>query len=629
MMVPLRHRGPDGEATWTEGPVGLAHTRLSIIDLEGGGQPITNEDETVHVVFNGEIFNFVELRQELEARGHRFRTRTDTEVLVHLYEDDGLDLVDRLNGQFAFAIWDSRRGRLVLARDGAGILPLFHTQKGGRLLFGSEVKALLPLIGRPSLDPIALDQILTLWAPVSPRTPFAGVSELAPGHMLVAERGTVEVRQWWDWSFPESPDGYRTGPEAELAKELWSLLEAAARIRLRSDVPVGAYLSGGLDSSSLAALVKDAVGGRLRTFSIEFQDAGLDEAAFQQPMVERLGTDHSRIRCAASDIGLAFSETIRATECPVLRTAPAPMGLLSGLARREGYKVVLTGEGADEVLGGYDIFKEAKVRWFWAKQPNSEWRPLLFQRLYPYLELSSVGARTYVQDFFGIGFDDPESPLFAHLPRWVTSAHAKRFLNREFAETIVGSARDAVAALVPDRSRRWHRFNRAQYVEAKLLMSGYLLSSQGDRMLMRNSVEGRFPFLDPRVIGFAARLDPRLKMRVLNEKFLLKLAAEEYLPEVILRRPKQPYRAPDADAFFGAGHEAPEYVDDLLSETTLRRTGYFDPKTTALLVAKARRGGVRSVRDNQALVGILSTQLWHHHFIDRHESESTMTSERT
>jgi asparagine synthase (glutamine-hydrolysing) len=237
------------------------------------------------------------------------------------------------------------------------------------------------------------------------------------------------------------------------------------------------------------------------------------------------------------------------------------------------------------------------------------------------MELSSVGARSYVQDFFGVGLDDPDSPLFAHLPRWATSAQAKRFLARDFADAIPGSAREAVAALVPDRSRRWSRFNRAQYVEAKLLMSGYLLSSQGDRMLMENSVEGRFPFLDPRIIDFAARLDPRLKMRVLNEKYLLKMAAEDYLPEKILQRPKQPYRAPDAGAFFGPDHPTPEYVEALLSEETLRRTGYFDPHSTGLLVAKARRGGVRSVRDNQALVGILSTQLWHHHFIDRYDAD--------
>ena len=623
MGARLRHRGPDGEASWVEDAVGLAHTRLSIIDLEGGAQPIANETGTIRVIFNGEIFNFVELRAELESRGHRFRTRTDTEVLVHLYEDEGLDFVHELNGQFAFALWDAERKRLVLARDRPGILPLFHARKDGRLLFASEIKGLLPVIGRPTLDPVALGQILTHWAPVSPRTAFEGVEELPPGHMLVAEHGDVRIERWWDWTFPTSPDEYLRGSAEELAPELWSLLEDAARIRLRADVPVGSYLSGGLDSSTLAALVKDAVGDRLRTFSIGFEDRGLDEREFQRLMTERLGTHHSQVICSPQDIGAAFSDTVRATECPVLRTAPTPMGMLSALARDQGYKVVLTGEGADEVLGGYDLFKEAKVRWFWSRQPDSAWRPLLLERLYPYLDVSSVGAKSYVQKFFGIGLDEPESLLFAHLPRMVTTRQAMRLVHGDFAGRMGAAARDAAERLFPPEAGRWDRFNRAQYLEAKLLMNGYLLSSQGDRMLMKNSVEGRFPFLDHRVIEFANRLDPRMKMRVLDEKHLLKLAAEDYLPSEIVRRSKQPYRAPDAAAFFGPDGRTPEYVEELLSGDALRRTGYFDARGVGLLVAKARRGAVRSVRDNQALVGVLSTQLWHHHFIDRYAADYT------
>jgi len=621
MAAPLRHRGPDGERFWTEGRVGLAHTRLSIIDLEGGAQPIENESGSVRVVFNGEIFNFVELRAELERRGHRFRTRTDTEVLVHLYEDEGLGFLDALNGQFAIALWDATRERLVLARDRPGIIPLFHARRDGRLYFASEVKAILPLIGPPTLDAAALDQILTFWAPVSPRTPFEGVEELPPGHLLVAERGEVTIRRWWDWTFPAEGGPYAEGSAEDLARELWDLLEDATRIRLRADVPVGAYLSGGLDSSALAALVRSDAGDRLRTFSIGFEDAGLDERPYQRAMAEHLGADHSEIVCGHHEIAEAFPETVRATECPVLRTAPTPMGLLSGLAHREGFKVVLTGEGADEVLGGYDLFKEAKVRWFWSKSPGSAWRPNLLQRLYPYLELSSMRAQSYVRDFFGAGLDRPDDPFFAHLPRWTTTAQAKRFLAPDFARAGGTSALEAMRDLVPEAAAGWHRFCRAQYLEAKSLMSGYLLSSQGDRQLMRSSVEGRFPYLDHRVIELANRLDPRLKMRVLDEKHLLKRAARGHVPDRVLSRHKQPYRAPDAAAFFEPGRPVPGYVEELLSEEALRRTGYFEPRSATLLVAKARRGAVQSVRDNQALVGILSTQLWHHIFIDRFRSD--------
>lgn len=619
MISQLHHRGPDGYGYLTQGPIGLAHARLSIIDLSGGDQPIFNEDRSIAVVFNGEIFNYIELRAELEQCGHHFYTHSDTEVIVHAYEQFGDDFVRRLNGQFAIALWDSNAERLLLIRDRVGIAPLFYTQVQGRLLFASEVKALLPVLpASPSLNPAALDQIFTFWSPAGSQSLFENIHALEPGTLIIADRQGLRIQRYWDWTYPQSPDEYWSGSETQLADELRELLIDATQIRLRADVPVGAYLSGGLDSSVITSLIHHHTKTPLRTFSIGFEDESLDESAYQRLMIEHLQADHSHVVCNTADVGQQLPHTIWHTETAILRTAPVPMRRLSGLVREQGFRVVLTGEGSDEVLGGYDIFKEAKIRQFWARQPQSQWRPLLLKRLYPYLDLTPGRAQAYLQNFYGIGLDTPDSPVFAHLPRWDTTAKAKMFYSSELQQTLRD---DAIAQLqqgLPPAIHTWHPFNRGQYVEAKLLLGSYLLCSQGDRMLMANSVEGRFPFLDHRVIEFAARLPPRLKMHVLNEKYLLKQAMRKYLPEKIRVRHKQPYRAPDVPALFDAVSGRPlPYVQDLLAEETLKRFGYFDAKRVTLLMNKAVRGGAIGYRDNQALVGVLTTQIWHHLFVER------------
>ncbi len=298
----------------------------------------------------------------------------------------------------------------------------------------------------------------------------------------------------------------------------------------------------------------------------------------------------------------------------MLRTAPTPMQLLSGLVRRSDVKVVLTGEGADEVLGGYDIFKEAKVRQFWARNPASTWRPALLKRLYPYLDLTSATSAAYLKEFFGVGLDRPDDPFFSHLPRWATTAQCKLFLSEDFKRQIEGSAVERFREALPAGIDRWHPFNRAEYIEARTLLPSYLLSSQGDRMLMANSVEGRFPFLDHRLIAFANDLHPRSKMHVLREKHLLREAMRPDLPPSIVQRHKQPYRAPDAAAFLQG--EGPDYVNQLLGRQCLAGYGYFDPDKVGRLVAKLRRSRVHAARDNMAFVGILSTQLWHRQFVE-------------
>ena len=615
MVAQLAPRGPDGRGYYCDGRVGLGHARLSIIDLEGGAQPIANEDGTVWVVFNGEIFNYVELRADLLARGHCFTTRTDTEVLVHLYEEYGDAFVHHLNGQFAFALWDAPRRRLLLVRDRPGILPLFFTVDGDRLLFGSEVKSILPALRRaPRLDAAALDELMTFWAPTAPRTLFEGVEQVAPGEMLVVEDGRLSRQVYWDWSFPED-DAYLPGSADLLAEELRELLIDSTRIRLRADVPVGAYLSGGLDSSALVSIIHRHGDAALRTFSIGFEEEDLDESSFQQQMISHVGADHSRILCSNAAIGQDFPAAIFRTETPILRTAPVPMAMLSGLVREQGYKVVLTGEGADEVLGGYDLFKEGKIRRFWAQNADSRWRPLLLQRLYPYLDFTRAQGLPYLKNFFGVGLAQPESPFFSHLTRWQTTAQCKLFFSPELQARLREDAVERLAAGLPAGIGRWHGFNRAQYIEARTLMASYLLCSQGDRMLMANSVEGRFPFLDHRVIEFANQIHPRLKMRVLNEKFLLKQAMRGYLPEAIRARYKQPYRAPGRPAFFGP--DEPAYVREMLSPGAIGSYGYFDAARVERLHRKVERGRAIGQKDTMALVGILSTQLWHHHFVER------------
>ncbi|NJD08032.1 MAG: asparagine synthase (glutamine-hydrolyzing) [Methylococcaceae bacterium] len=617
MLPALHHRGPDGSGIYMDphGIVGLGHTRLSIVDLEGGAQPMHNEDRTIWVSFNGEIFNYVELRASLLKAGHQFYSHCDTEVIVHAYEEYGDDFVQHFNGQFSIALWDSRKQRLLLIRDRVGIVPLFYTRTSDRLVFASGIKSLLTqLTEAPKISPATLDEIFTFWVPRSPNTLFEGIFEVSPGHMLVLENGALRESVYWDWSFPEG-NAYLDGSDDSLADELRSLLLDATQIRLRADVPVGAYLSGGLDSSALVALISKDASIPLRTFSIGFADRSFDESAFQQQMVEHLNVNHTSFLCKNESISEQFPATIAHTEIPILRTAPTPMAQLSALVRSSGYKVVLTGEGADEVLGGYDIFKEAKIRQFWARRPQSEWRPLLLKALYPYLDISKGQSDTYIQNFYGIGLNEPDQPGFSHLTRWFTTAGGKIFFSPELNAALREDAAARLYQDLPDAFRRWHPFNRAQYLEAKTLMSGYLLCSQGDRMLMANSVEGRFPYLDHRVIEFANRLPPRLKMRGLNEKYLLKKAMAKDLPQQIVVRHKQPYRAPGVPAFFSS--QSLGYVDELLSESKLKCYGYYDPKKVGFLVKKARAGGALSARDNMALVGILSTQLCHYNFIER------------
>jgi len=620
MIGTLRHRGPDGFGYYLQGPVGLAHARLSIIDLTTGDQPMANEDESVWVVFNGEIFNYRELRTDLETRGHRFHSQSDTETIVHAYEQYGDAFVEHLNGQFALALWDVGRQRLLLARDRVGIRPLFYTQEAGRLLFASEVKALRPAMrGRLELDAVGLAQVFTFWSAVGDRSVFRGVKSLPPGHVLAVQDGRQVLTRYWRWTCPPAGD-YSSLSFAAAGSELRERMIDAVRLQLRADVPVGAYLSGGLDSSGIVALIRRFTSTPLRTFSVGFEDAEFDESHYQTLMADYLGTEHTSVRCARADIGSLFPRFVQHAESPVLRTAPVPLMLLSGLVRRSGYKVVLTGEGADEVFGGYDIFKEAKIRRFWARQPDSKARAALLTRLYPYLKHSPVGNAALAGSFFGRGLTDTADPFYAHRPRWATTGRLWNFFSPDVRARLQGlEATRWAAELLPADFERWNGLARDQYVEVQTLMSGYLLCSQGDRVAMANSVEGRFPFLDHTVIEFANRLPAHYKLRGLTEKAVLRKALEELLPGEIATRVKQPYRAPDSLSFFANG-QALDYVAELMGPSRVSAAGYFDAAAVSRLFEKCRAGRAIGFSDNMAFVGILSTMLLDDQFVRREKA---------
>lgn len=613
MIRSLNHRGPDESAVVIHDNVGLAHTRLSIIDVAGGHQPMSAENGAVTITFNGEIFNYIELREKLIQLGHRFSTRSDTEVILRSYLEKGEDCIHDFNGQWAFAIWDGRKRKLFLSRDRFGVRPLFYTSTADRFIFASEIKAILacPGVDR-QLDLQGLDQIFTFWVTLPSRTAFKGVIQLPAGHSLTLCDGKFSVRRYWQPDF--ASERSNSDSIAEKAEELLELMEDAARLRLRSDVPVGAYLSGGIDSTFITALITHFAKDRLRTFSVAFGDREFDESHYQTEASAYLETQHQQIRCTSHDIGRIFPEVIRHIEQPVLRTAPAPMYMLSKLVRENGFKVVLTGEGSDEILGGYDIFKESKIRRFCGRQKDSHLRPLLLRRLYPYLENVQRQPEVYLRNFFRIGDHDLSSPFFSHLLRWEVTSKIKLFYSSATRRQLADY--DPLAEmrqLLPEQYWAWPDFCQAQFLEIAHLLPGYILSAQGDRVAMANSVEGRYPFLDHRVHDFAAKLHPSLKMHVLKEKYLLKVASKGLVPDSVLKRRKQPYRAPEGKSFFGP--ERLDYVDELLSPQAVQKYGVFDPEPVSKLVAKFKNGQKVTTRDDMALVGVLSTQLLAHNYL--------------
>jgi len=468
----------------------------------------------------------------------------------------------------------------------------------------------------PQLDLMGIAEVATFWSCIAPRTAFAGVSALPPGCLAVLEEGRFEVRRYWDWSFDVDPQIAERGRD-QAEEALRALFVDAVRLQLRADVPVGTYLSGGLDSSAVTAAARLAGQEDLQTFSIAFADPQFDESGFQREVASHLRTRHTVLDVTTERIGASLPRALWHVEAPLVRTAGVPLMLLADEVRAHGIKVVLTGEGADEVFAGYDIFKEARIRRFWGRQPDSGCRPGLLSRLYGYIDNSPTRMGKLTSAWFAQGITQPDDPWFAHRLRWGTTQRALRLLSPEARASIdrqhpLGQLVD----LAPQPQGHWHALGRDQYVEATTLLPGYLLHAQGDRVAMAASVEGRVPFLDHRLIEFAGRLPPAWKLRGLDEKHLLRRAVRGWLPTAVSDRRKQPYRAPDAVSFFRGGKPL-EYVADALSGAKLRDAGLFDSTAVSRLVEKCRAGAAIGFADNMAFLIALTTQLLHDQYVRR------------
>ena len=613
MLAYIQHRGPDQFGIYRDNNCGLVNARLSILDIAGGQQPISNEDQTLWIVYNGEIFNDLILKEDLLNKGHHFTTQTDTEVVLHLYEEYGVDFLQKINGQFAIAIWNSREKSLFLARDRIGIRPLYYSIIGSKFVFTSEIKTMLALeTWNPEIDRDVLKEIFTYWGPLSPHSIFKNVFEVPPGNYLIYKNGETTIQKYWDLNFNEVS---REKSENSYIEEFEDLLINSAQIRLRADVPVGAYLSGGLDSSTIAAVIQRFSNAPLETFSIQFSNPQFDEKEFQNQMVKSLNVNHHSFTVTAEDIGLIFRDVIWHTETPILRTSPAPMFLLSRMVHQNNYKVVLTGEGADEILGGYDIFKENYIRRFIAKDPNSKLRPKLLQALYPEIPLLSQNA-SFLQAFFSKDILEINSPFYSHHLRWSNTARSLRFF-KDSVSTPMSPFSYEVG--LPVNFRSWNSLAQAQYLEMITFLTPYLLSSQGDRMAMANSVEGRYPFLDYRLIEFASKLPPELKLRGLQEKWILRQFARKLLPKEIWQRRKKPYRAPIHQSFFGP--KTKEMTFDLLSPKNIKAANLFSPTAASKIVNKAAHADQLSEIEEMALVGMVSTQMVFSQFSNREHGQ--------
>lgn len=568
MIRPLAHRGPDDGGCYTAGGVGLAYSRLAIVDLVTGNQPHFNEDSSVASVCNGEIYNYRDLRWELESKGHAFRTHCDVEVLVHLYEEHGAEFVKRLNGQFAFALYDGRTRELILARDHVGIAPLFYTVAGRTFLFASEIKALLahPAVKR-TVNIAGLDQILTFPGLISPATMFEGIYSLQPGHFLRAGKGSFKTHEYWDLIYPE--DGATNGrPESFYIEQLEDALFQAVEARLNADVPVGFYLSGGLDSSLIASMVHAArPAQRFHSFSVTFPQSDIDERRYQRMMADCVQSIHHEVEFNQSEIASRLKTAVVCAEAPLKESYNTCSLALSELVHKAGLKVILTGEGADELFAGYVgyRFDGAQVRrcagGFGVEEMlEDEVRERLWGDPNFFYERNYRAHR------------DSKSAIYS-------GALAARIADFDVA-------RDPLVDTSKLRNR--HPLHKRSYVDFKLRLADHLLSDHGDRVSYANSVEARYPFLDLNVVEAARTMPPGLLIKNAVEKYLVRVVARKFLPPDIVNREKFGFVAPGTPYLLS---KQLDWVNEILSPATIRRQGFFNPDTIQRLrTANARDG---------------------------------------
>ena len=620
MARAIVHRGPDEEGFYFRPGIALASRRLSIVGLADGQQPVTNEDGRVHVVFNGELFDHLEKRAELEARGHRLVKHCDTEIIPHLWEEQQQGMFERLRGQFAIALWDERQRRLALGRDRFGICPLYWTRQGDWLLFGSEIKALLASGMAPARpDRRGIDHIFSFSALPGPITCFEGIQLLRAGHYLditpgaeCGRRPEVAERAYWEMDFPDRGEEERGGDPRKLVDEFERLMLQAVDNRLKADVPVGSYLSGGVDSSMIAALACRLKGSAINTYTIRVDSPGLDELDAANLVARHIKTKPPVVQeFRAADAVNTYSELIQAAEAPVIDTSCAALLMLARRVHESGQKVVLTGEGADEWMIGYPWYKAAKL--------------LNYLDILPGLPLSDVARRGYLRlnhvPQYPPEFRRSIEKAIGGPNAWIDAygllgLSKLRFYSKSM-HVVSENANPWADLQIPlERAKRWHPLNRGIWVAGRVTLAGLLLQAKGDRVAMHSSVEVRYPFLDEDVFSFLARLDPRWKLRGLRDKHLLRLLAERWLPPSVYQRRKVIFRAP-LDSF----HMDPEppFVGQLLSEESLRRTGYFDVAAVhhwRTAFRQMKPGSLPRLSVEGGLAAVVATQLWHHLYID-------------
>ncbi|HEV8523298.1 MAG TPA: asparagine synthase (glutamine-hydrolyzing) [Terriglobales bacterium] len=601
MLWSIRHRGPDDEGLYLDGELGLGVRRLSIIDPAGGRQPIGNEEGSVILVFNGEIYNYLELRDRLLARGHKFASASDTEVIVHLYEAHGDDCIEHLRGMFAFALWDRRRKRLLLARDRLGIKPLYYSDRNGLLVFGSEIKALLqhPDIGT-ELDLRALGNFLSLKYVPAPDTMFAGICALPPGHLLTCDAQGIRVRRYWDIAFTPFKEPY---PEQEYGERLEALLRESVKLHLVSDVPFGAFLSGGLDSSTVVALMSESLNVAVKTFSVGYTGPGdaFSELPYARMVAQRYETDHHEVFVGAGDFVNLAEKVVWHLDQPIADPAALPNYMVAELASRE-VKMVLTGEGGDELFAGYARYAGERLSPLFRALPRPAGKLMItaaerFPRLRRWR--LALGALTQADEI---------SRLINWFPLFNPEAKSA-LLSEQVKQNLNGGGPQEVFAEQLSRAGTSDHLNRMLYVDTKLWLPDDLLA-RGDKTSMAASVEARVPLLDYKLVEFAASLPTHLKVNGLARKYLLKKVAARWLPAAVVHRKKQGFPVPMAVWFRG---EARSFVRDLQSAETVRRRGLFDCRYVQRLLDDHDLG----TRDNAALIwALVSVELWHRLFLD-------------
>ncbi len=610
MTATLMHRGPDAWGRYVSPCVALGHTRLSIIDLKAGHQPMETERSVIS--FNGEIYNYIELRRELLSRGISFLTDSDTEVALKAIEEWGTAAFARFNGQFAILFWDKKKKELLAVRDHYGVRPLYYSINGTRVFFASEMKALdaSGFVNRTWAHEALLVHGL-FWNTLDDETVFNEVRSVRPGSwVLFSAEGLIKKQDFYYRLGEKPPEVPKTYEEA--GHVFREMLETSVKMRLRSDVPVGCYLSGGIDSSVTSYLAKQIKGDRFKSFSVTFDDPSYDEGSYQQLMVKDLGTEHFSEMISSDTIDARFLEASRHFERPVFRTAPVPLFVLSERVRKENIKVVLTGEGADEILCGYDVFKEIKLLEAWENGASAEEIQKVLGQLYPHLEhYSEEGNAGFMRMYYEGFLGKTNGPSAGLAIRMHNNRILEKYLHKDWKTAL--SDDDIESRLVKDLPSYvldWPVLKRNQFLEMKTLLEGYLLSSQGDRMSMSHGVEGRYPFLDRELVEWAFNLPAEWKLNGYQQKFLLKDTFKDVLPAAITNRPKRPYMAPDLVSFIRDGVPTKNSAP-FLDSTTIEKYGIFDSKMVERLLFKYKRRGMEGIgyRDNMLVCFILSAQM--------------------